>query len=698
MARPMYVALHYDLHAIRDETDLGSKCDSKVLAEQLERTGVDFVQTDCKGHPGYCSWHSQTPGASVPKGLQRDMLQQWRKATKQLGIPLHCHYSGIWDTAAAAKHRAWCAKDAQGRAMRITTGPADKEHGADIMCPRSPYVDELMIPQMKELVERYGVDGFWIDGDLWAVAPCYCRKCTKAFNEQTGLEPPVDVEDEHWPAWWLFTLRSFEEYVTRYCDAVHKHMPGVKVCSNWLQTFRNPGPPTRHSRHTPRDRHVRQPCPTTTSDNDLQQSDCTAVPTDWISGDNASVFGLDQTRCEVRYLSTRGKPWDIMLWNFYRSHGMDDPKSPWTPKPVEMLLQEVAMVCCFGGGVQVYEHPELRDGRLVDWRLENIHQVREYVDKRRKVCSDTQSVPQVAVLHSEHHVWNTARSRNLMFDLDMSPVEGAVYALLECHYGVDVLDEWALLPRIDEFPVVVVPERHAMSLDMCDVLKDYVQRGGRLLVSGAGMAERLGQEFLGITAQQMVADEVRYVELDDCRATLYNKQRCTCTAASNATSIGKLQGHLLQDDDNAISPAAILNKAGKGLVLYVPYDIFRDYAYNRYPATRDVVDRMIRALVKRFDIEVDAPRCVDVVLRKKSRKTYVHLVNRGSGIPSQPKAGAVDDIQPAGPIRIRLRGEVSPDKVRMLFDRSSVATEQKRTGCVITVEQVHIHAAVELAW
>ena len=52
------------------------------------------------------------------------------------------------------------------------------------MCPRSRYADELMIPQLLELIDRYGVDGFWIDGDLWAMEPCYCDRCREAFRAE----------------------------------------------------------------------------------------------------------------------------------------------------------------------------------------------------------------------------------------------------------------------------------------------------------------------------------------------------------------------------------------------------------------------------------------------------------------------------------------------------------------------------------
>ena len=59
-------------------------------------------------------------------------------------------------------------------------------------------------------------------------------------------------------------------------------------------------------------------------------------------------------------------------------------------------------------------------------------------------------------------------------------VQGAVFSLLESSYGVDILDEWGLRPRLAEFPVVVAPEQDRMSGDMVADLKRYVTAGGRL--------------------------------------------------------------------------------------------------------------------------------------------------------------------------------------------------------------------------
>ena len=81
--------------------------------------GVEFVQTDSKGHPGYVSWFSETPEASIAPGVVQDALAQWRAATRLLGIPLHAHYSGIWDSAAGARHPEWRLLTAQKKPVQI---------------------------------------------------------------------------------------------------------------------------------------------------------------------------------------------------------------------------------------------------------------------------------------------------------------------------------------------------------------------------------------------------------------------------------------------------------------------------------------------------------------------------------------------------------------------------------------------------
>jgi hypothetical protein len=657
-----YFGLHYDLHAGEKDTELGARCGARELAASLKLMAPDFVQTDCKGHPGYTSWFSKVPHASVSPGVVKDAMAGWRAATRRLGIPLHCHYSGIWDKIAGAKHPDWCIRRHDGTLAGPPFGKTAGEPKGEKMCPRGPYLEKLMLPQMIELIDRYHVDGFWIDGDMWAVEPCYCETCRTEFTRRTGMAaPPTDENSPDWAAWWNFTRDSFAEYVTRYCDAVHAHKPGVKICSNWLQTFRDPGEPK--------------------------------VPTDWISGDNTWVWGMDGSRCEARFLSTRGKPWDIMLWAFYCSHKMGQPESPWVMKPAEMLMQEAAVLLAFGGNVQIYENPPgLRNGQLIPWRMRRLGQVGRFVKARRTLCQDALTVPQVAVLHSEHHLRATPNGKNLMWGVGVTPVQGAVFSLLECHYGVDILDEWALRPRLAEFPVVVAPEQDAMSADMVQALKAYVHGGGRLLVSGPKALARFGTEFLGVTEGKLEEKKSYHVPADEGMTPLFSDpwRLLECTTARPLGSLGRSP---LTDERLLDHPCAVLNRVGRGRVVYVPANLFRDFNHNRYPLTRAFIATLMRTLAGRLPIEVDAPVSVDVVLRRKRGALIVHLINRASGIPNQTNNGAIDDIPFVGPIRIRLAGSTGKATVALEPGRLS-RRKLGKAGQELVLDRVRIHAAV----
>jgi hypothetical protein len=645
-----YFGLHYDLHAGEKDTDLGARCGEKDLVPMLKLMAPDFVQTDCKGHPGLTSWFSKVPTASVSPGVVKDAMKQWRKATKKLGLPLHCHYSGIWDKAAGAKYRDWCAIDKDGKPTR------------EKMCPRGLYLEKLLIPQMFELIDRYGVDGFWVDGDMWAVEPCYCRRCRKAFTQATGIRnPPKEESDPHWSAWWNFTREGYEAYVTRYCDAVHTHKAGVLVCSNWLQTFKHPGDPT--------------------------------VPTDWISGDNAWIWGMDGSRCEARFISTRGKPWDIMLWAFYCSHGMGKPDSPWSMKPVQMLQQEAAVTLALGGNVQIYEHPPaLRNGQLIPWRQKRMGEVGQFVKARRSVCQGTETLPQVAVLHSEHHA-HTKVGRNLMWGVDTAPVQGAVFSLLECHCGVDIVDEWALLPRLREFPVVIAPEQDSMSTAMVRALKSYVHAGGKLLLSGARAFDRFGGEFLGVKSAKLAKKMCYYVPAADGATPIFSDP-WRLLEMRGAKGFGRLGKTPLLNERLLPNPAAAIHKVGKGTVAYVPCNLFRDFDHNRYPLTRTFIGELFRTLTRRLSIEVDAPTAIDVTLRRRGKTRIVHLINRTSGIANRPNNGAIDEIPPLGPVTLRMKLAAKPQRVRFELEKQKIQSRFSRGVLTVTIPQVHIHAAV----
>lgn len=89
--RKAFFGLHYDLHPNENDTVLGRDTSEKHIREELLKAKPDFVQYDCKGHPGYTGYPTKV-GTPSP-GIKRDALKIWRKVTRELGIPLSVHYS-----------------------------------------------------------------------------------------------------------------------------------------------------------------------------------------------------------------------------------------------------------------------------------------------------------------------------------------------------------------------------------------------------------------------------------------------------------------------------------------------------------------------------------------------------------------------------------------------------------------------------
>jgi len=146
-----FFGVHFDLHATEDITNAGATLTATMIDTFLTKVRPDFIQIDCKGHPGISSY--PTKAGNPVKGFQKDPLKLWREVTEKNKVGLYMHYSGVWDGKAATDHPDWAIVKASG------------EKSVQKMSFFSPYVDKILIPQLKELSSEYQVDGAWIDGD-----------------------------------------------------------------------------------------------------------------------------------------------------------------------------------------------------------------------------------------------------------------------------------------------------------------------------------------------------------------------------------------------------------------------------------------------------------------------------------------------------------------------------------------------------
>ncbi len=631
--RNVFFGLHYDLHANAEDTELGREVTPAMLREAWQAIGPDWVQCDCKGHPGYTSWPTRTGYASP--GIVRDALQVHREVTRELGIPLVMHYSGLWDEAAIQHHPSWARVNATGR----------RESGR--ACPRSGYLTELMIPQLLEVIDHYDVDGFWIDGDLWVAAPCYCERCRASFRAETGLaEPPRAPGQPGWEWWLAFGRRSYEAYARAYVEAVHARKPECLVCINWLYSARHPDP--------------------------------VSLPVDFLSGDFSHAWGVERAAVEARVLDGRGLPWDLMAWGFTTGEGIH---GGWQFKTAAHLCQEVSEVMANGGAVCIYVHPP-RSGRLIRWQHEVLAEVARFCRARQAVSQGSESVPQAVVLHSSRHYY---AHNEPLYGLAQAtqPVEGALHALLDLGYHAGVLNEERLMERLHEYALVVVPEQDPISDDLVGALARYVEAGGRLVLSGAQVARHSALAALaGVEPAGQPREGFHYVPVAGAPGPLAESHGAPAGAQGPVVTVAgpwqpargmpggsgaEIWRPLLVGPDPEVDQtgaAAITVRAmGRGRVAAVHGPIFAAYYRTRYPPLRRLLGDLFGALGATPLVSSEGP--IAQTWRRLPGRTIVHLLNRGASRPASPRHVMVEQVPPAGPVEVRLPLEAAPVAVRV---------------------------------
>ncbi len=610
-----FFGLHYDLHPNAKDTELGRETTYEHIRAELEKVKPDFVQYDCKGHPGWTGYPTKVGSASP--GIVNDALKIWRQVTRDMGIPLSIHYSGVWDTRAVELHPDWANVHSDGKADTNYT------------CPLSPYTESFMIPQLIEVIDNYAIDGMWIDGENWASRPCYCDRCKTEFQKRTGIETvPTKRDEPHWEQWLAYQRNLFVEHVTKVANAVHAKYPDVMVCSNWMYSVRQPDP--------------------------------VVAPVDYLSGDFDPSFGAERACAEARFIDSRGKPWDLMAWSF-----LNTGSQGWCTKTAPHLCQELSEVLAQGGAVFIYDVPQ-RSGRLTGWHQDMLAQVAAFCRKRQAYCHRTETIPQVAVLHSETAYY---RDNDPLFNFGAAnqPMEGALHAMLENGYSVDILNEEALLEKMAAYPVVVVPEEEGLPQAVLDGLRSYVEQGGRVLVSGTHVAKEYG-ELAGV--EPVEGEQGGWVPADNgCVTVGTGWQNVKCTTASELAPLLNQQEPAL---NLAGTPAATLNRVGKGVVVAIHGPVFRDYYRDHYPLLRRFIGDAAQALDADGLMRVEGPWWIEMSARAKDGRTLIQFVNRSAAGYTSPNRHMVESVPDAGPFTVTIPMKAKPTRCFMAPDEAGL--------------------------
>jgi len=636
-----FFGLHFDIHPRDTDMSLGADCSEEMMARLLDRVKPDYVQYDCKGHVGYCGYPTEV-GTSSP-GIAKDALEIWRKVTAERDVALYIHYSGVLDGVAIEKHPEWAALDAEGNPY--PSGQVTSTFG--------PYVDELLVPQLREAITKYGLDGAWLDGESWGAELDYSPAALEAWKNLTGLEEaPKSPEDPRWQEWKQFHRDRFEEYLRHWVDSVHETCPDAQLCSNWMYSIAAPRPVN------------------------------TAV--DFLSGDYSPMKSADTGRRQARYLASIGMPWDLMSWGFIAGGDADRVLK----LPVQ-IMQEAGAVLMQGGGFQVYYKPT-RSGFVPEYTSDIAGEVAAFCRARQEVSHKSTTVPQVALLFSTATLWERCETP---FDPEpahlFDEMEGMLHALLELHYSVDVLAEHDLAGRLDEFPLVVIPHATVLEEGFKEAVLRYVASGGSLVVVGQECC-RLFENELGVSLEEESERQKAFLPVGD-RVISVDGQWPGVAPADAEIIVRRYPGFDLRGEG---VPAATVASRGKGRIAGVYGPVSMAFRKNHHPFLRTAIGDVVQRVFPHPAVTVDAPADVDIALRRtRDGRLSLHLLNLAGAQRADDFVG-VERIPETGPIEICLEVPEGPREVAWVPDGGTLDWEWRDGRLSVTIPSLHIHGVI----
>lgn len=648
--------LHLHRPYTLDDPIPGSGFDPEQVRRVLGRVRPDAVHYTVKGQSGYVPYPTAHGNGLVTEDTVEwvDVLSTYREITREMGIPLFLGYSGLIDARAGSYRPDW---------LRVTSNYGHYPNRG--LCPNAGYVDDLMMPQLAEILERYDPDGIWVDGENWTVAPCYCSVCTSEYQMMHERSAPLERTESDWRQWLEFHRESFERYISRVTRFLNDRKDGLVYATNG-----------GYATHQP---------------------EVVPLNINRLTGDLSPAYSLRQAGLEARFLGSQGARVDLVTWARCspRPQAVGKlPAIPTYPKTPDHIRQEGAVIAANGAGWGVWI-TTYADDSLPESEFELAGEAAAFIREREAWLTDSQSGAYVAVLHSES---THSKAGNGLYDAgpSLDRIRGAHQVLTELHHPHDVLTWAPLSSSLARYTVIVLPEQVALPPEAEELLTEWVFAGGILIASGR-VSPHINedvptfalQEALGVvwTGRQHAESWFQH------RGLPIRVAAPTCDAALSGaeTFIPLLQsGHEARQEGTGYS-AVTRNRLGEGEAFYIAADLFAAYHRTQAPALRQVVEDILSAALPLSPFTTTAAPSVEMTLRLRERSLVLHMVNHDPGKSLAQNSAFIEKVPLTEPFRVGMALPERPASVR--FQPGDAEPEWTYEDQVLTVEipPFHIH-------
>ncbi len=640
-----YFGLHFDFHASpagAGEAGVGATLKEEELREICELLHPDFLQIDCKGHPGWASYPTSC-GNAMPK-FAIDPLALWRKVTKEEDVALYMHYSGVIDRKFVREHPEEAVLNADGT------------RDAEATRTLGHYVDQLLIPQLSELAGKYGVNGAWVDGDCWGSKADFDPETIAAFEKETGIslggKLPANPGDAYYDEYREFCRELFRRYVRHFVDALHEKYPDFQVASNWSYTDHMP--------------------------------EKVSSNVDFISGDLNPWDSFNSARYAGRAIASQGHTWDLMSWNF-RSVLAGMPGS--VVKHPDQIIQEAAAVIALGGGFQNYitQYP---DGSPRMEQIRRMKPLEEFMRAREPFCFRGKLLHQVCLLLSTED--REHESASLYTRNGCEKIMGLTSLLCDAGHSLEIAEEHTLEGHYDEYPVIVVPELYyGLKPETVKDLLMYAENGGSLLLVGANTAKLFASAGAPFKAGEKHSGGMEVFTMNgEDFGTVYD-------AAGLAFEKGEIIAEKAANARSEKAPLAAIMPYGKGKIAAAAFDLGTAYQNYAEYLHLDLVKELLGGLYMPLVTVESAEGTPEIVDLEKNGRLMIQIVN-ANGNHKSTNIATEKNILPCRDVALAIRLSEKPASLVLQPEGKELPFTYEKGVARVVIGKVPMHEIVEV--
>lgn len=662
------------------------------LAEWLDYCKRIHADAACLSAGGCVAFYpTQVPGHYRSKWLRdQDPFGELAAGCRKLGMNViarvdpHAFHLALGD-----RHPDWIAVDADGKPRRHWASP---EYW--VSCGLGPYNFEFMTSVVREIMDRYNVDGIF--SNRWSGSGmCYCEHCRRNFRSATGHDLPRGGKPTD-PAQRAYTVwrqdRLFELWKL-WDGEIRKRNPRAAF-------FPNTGGGATAEIDMKRASEL---APALFADRQARNG---LIPP-WANGKNGKEYratfgmkpiaGLFSVGLEApyRWKDSVQSAEEIRVWAV---DGIAQGLRPWVIKFNAKNLDE--------RWLKPVEE-------LFDWHWKN-----------EKYMRNTRPMAEAGLVYSQQtaRYYGGAEARARVEDHTL----GFYHALVEARVPFEMVHDQLLDPgKLDGYRVLLLPNIAALSTAQCEQLRGWVRGGGSLIATHEtslcdewgerradfGLADLFGVRYAGQTIGRQQNAYLLFRDrnhplvagLEQAGRMIHGAQRVE--VEGSAQSLGSPLSTMPSYPDLPMEevypriessdiPAVVAREFGKGRVVYFPWDIDRTFWEILHPDHGRLLANAVRWAVRgESPVTVTGQGVFDIAIWEQKESCTAHLVNLTN--PMMMK-GPYRETIPAGPLSVKLRlprGRKAR-AVRLLVSGTAARWKADGQAIVADVPRIGLHEVV----